>query len=241
MITVKFGTIHKPETGMLIRQGVDGPMLGTVSSFSEMSVGGGSWWVWADLLVNELRPSPSRRLYMDGHEIHSFEPVSGIQKPEGGPEAINHPAHYGGDTPYEAIKVIEAWGLGFSLGNAVKYISRAGKKAKDKVVEDLKKAAWYLNREIESIEGRKEAPKEPAKTAEVAWSSELKSEIDKARREGALAAMKDATDIVSLVGGEVGTDLGHNSEKRPQVYLDRIQAKLVFRREEIEKGLPRRV
>ena len=63
-------------------------------------------------------------------------------------ESVNHPAHYGGaDNPYEAIKVIEAWGLGFCLGNTVKYISRAGKKGD--AVEDLKKAAWYLSREIE--------------------------------------------------------------------------------------------
>jgi hypothetical protein len=66
-------------------------------------------------------------------------------------EAVNHPAHYGGaDNPYEAIKVIEAWDLGFCLGNAVKYISRAGKKDASKMVEDLKKAAWYLNREIQT-------------------------------------------------------------------------------------------
>lgn len=64
------------------------------------------------------------------------------------PERVDHPAHYGGaDNPYEAIKVIEAWELGFCLGNTVKYISRAGKKG-DRL-EDLKKAAWYLQREIE--------------------------------------------------------------------------------------------
>ena len=69
-------------------------------------------------------------------------------------EAVNHPAHYGGeDNPYEAIKVIEAWGLDFPLGNAVKYISRAGKKGKDKELEDLKKAAWYVARRIEQLEG----------------------------------------------------------------------------------------
>lgn len=61
-------------------------------------------------------------------------------------EKIDHPQHYGGDTVYEAIKVIEAWGLGFNLGNAVKYISRAGRK--DNILEDLKKARWYLTREI---------------------------------------------------------------------------------------------
>lgn len=66
-------------------------------------------------------------------------------------EAVNHPAHYGGaDNPYEAIKVIEAWHLGFCLGNAVKYISRAGKKGD--ALEDLKKAAWYLQREIDNRE-----------------------------------------------------------------------------------------
>lgn len=64
--------------------------------------------------------------------------------------AVNHPAHYGGgDNPYEAIKVIEAWGLGFCLGNTVKYISRAGKK--DDIVQDLEKAAWYLQREIQRL------------------------------------------------------------------------------------------
>lgn len=65
-------------------------------------------------------------------------------------EAINHPPHYGGaDNPYEAIKVIEAWELGFCLGNALKYISRAGKKGD--ALEDLKKAAWYLDREIKNL------------------------------------------------------------------------------------------
>jgi len=65
---------------------------------------------------------------------------------------VNHPLHYGGeDNPYEAIKVIDAWGLGFCLGNTVKYISRAGKKGTDKELQDLKKALWYLERKIEKI------------------------------------------------------------------------------------------
>lgn len=68
-------------------------------------------------------------------------------------ETVDHPAHYGGaDNPYEAIKVIEAWGLGFCLGNAVKYICRQGKK--ENSTTDLKKALWYLKREIE----RREVP-----------------------------------------------------------------------------------
>ena len=68
-------------------------------------------------------------------------------------EQVNHPQHYGGqDNPYEAIKVIDAWELGFSLGNTVKYISRAGKKGKDKELEDLRKALWYLQHHIETLE-----------------------------------------------------------------------------------------
>lgn len=69
-------------------------------------------------------------------------------------DAVNHPSHYGNDDPaYEAIKVIEAWGLGFCLGNTVKYIARAGRK--DDIVQDLKKAQWYLNREIARLEAER--------------------------------------------------------------------------------------
>jgi len=62
--------------------------------------------------------------------------------------AVDHPPHYcqGG---IEAIDVIEAWSLGFHLGNTVKYIARAGRKG-DRI-EDLKKAAWYLQRLIDSL------------------------------------------------------------------------------------------
>jgi hypothetical protein len=66
-------------------------------------------------------------------------------------EKINHPSHYGGENNiYETIKVIEAWNLNFNLGNVLKYISRP---KKGQYLEDLKKAAWYLNREIQKLEG----------------------------------------------------------------------------------------
>jgi hypothetical protein len=67
-------------------------------------------------------------------------------------EPINNPNHYGGkENTYEAIKVIEAWDLNFHLGNVVKYISRAGKKDKTKLKEDLEKAKWYLDRFIGTL------------------------------------------------------------------------------------------
>lgn len=70
-------------------------------------------------------------------------------------ELVNHPQHYGGkDNPYEAIKVIEAWDLGFCLGNTIKYISRAGKK--DDTIQELQKALWYLKREIKKLQDGQE-------------------------------------------------------------------------------------
>lgn len=65
-------------------------------------------------------------------------------------ENIEHPKHYGGeDNPFEAIKIIEAHNLNFNLGNALKYIIRAGKKRRATRKEDLEKAIWYLKRETE--------------------------------------------------------------------------------------------
>lgn len=69
-------------------------------------------------------------------------------------EKVDHPIHYGGaDNPYEAIKVIEAWlgeeeAKGFCIGNALKYLCRAGKKADNGTKQDLEKARWYLDRAI---------------------------------------------------------------------------------------------
>lgn len=63
-------------------------------------------------------------------------------------DAIN-PQHYrsGG---IEAIEVIEAFGLGYHLGNAIKYLLRAGRKTASPL-EDLRKARWYIDREIERL------------------------------------------------------------------------------------------
>jgi len=65
-------------------------------------------------------------------------------------ENVNHPDHYLKDSGYEVIDVIEAWDLNFSLGNAIKYIARAGKKNPEKTCEDLKKAIWYIQRVIDN-------------------------------------------------------------------------------------------
>lgn len=66
---------------------------------------------------------------------------------------VNHPSHYT-DGKIEVINFIEDKNLNFHRGNAVKYISRAGKKNPEKEVEDLEKAVWYTNREIQRINGQ---------------------------------------------------------------------------------------
>jgi len=65
-------------------------------------------------------------------------------------QTVNHPAHYN-TGKIEVIEFIEDQKLSYHLGNAVKYISRAGKKDPAKTVEDLKKAQWYIRRQIEIL------------------------------------------------------------------------------------------
>ena len=64
---------------------------------------------------------------------------------------INHPSHYT-DGKIEVIDFIEDKKLNYHRGNVVKYIARAGKKDPAKELEDLKKARWYLDREIKNME-----------------------------------------------------------------------------------------
>jgi len=75
-------------------------------------------------------------------------------------EMVDHPDHYGGkENVYEVVKVCEAWDLDKDayLFNVVKYVARAGKKEKDKELQDLKKALWYLERRINNLENRNNA------------------------------------------------------------------------------------
>lgn len=65
-------------------------------------------------------------------------------------EMVNHPDHYQG-SKMEVIDIIEDYNLGFSLGNAIKYILRADKKGNKK--QDLEKAIWYLERELSKFRG----------------------------------------------------------------------------------------
>lgn len=63
---------------------------------------------------------------------------------------VKNPSHYCEGRRYEPIDVIEDWSLGYHLGNALKYISRAGRKQNE--AEDLKKAVWYIERYLNTFE-----------------------------------------------------------------------------------------
>ena len=92
----------------------------------------------------------------EGEDIHpTQEDIIEFNKQESKKnEMVDHPTHYGGEyNPYEAIKVIEAWKLGFNLGNTIKYVSRAGNKVD--MLEDLEKASWYINREINKLKNER--------------------------------------------------------------------------------------
>ena len=63
---------------------------------------------------------------------------------------VDRPAHYAEGRSFEPIAVIEDWELNYHLGNALKYISRAGRKID--AIEDLRKAVWYIERHISTLE-----------------------------------------------------------------------------------------
>lgn len=90
-------------------------------------------------------------------------------------DAVHRPAHYT-DGKIEVIDFIEDKKLGFNLGNAVKYISRAGKKDPSKHLEDLQKALWYLNREIGNLKAK-------IKDDNIGEASHVQFKADFARKE----------------------------------------------------------
>ena len=91
---------------------------------------------------------------------------------------VNHPSHYT-DGKIEVIDFIEDKKLGYHLGNAVKYICRAGKKDPAKEVEDLQKAAWYINREIQRLETQKQrdARAEELRAVGVTFAEDLRRQV----------------------------------------------------------------
>lgn len=104
---------------------------------------------------NDLRYRAGKRILHPKEIQGHAEATISANTASADPDPVNHPSHYGGDTTYEAIKVITAWGLGFDLGNVTKYVARAGKKDPSKELEDLRKARFYLEHRINQLEQNK--------------------------------------------------------------------------------------
>lgn len=104
--------------------------------------------IGSDILVED----PWLKSYLAG----IAEELSGNGTEEKQQDAVNHPSHYASESGLEAIEVIEAFFHGNAfLANTFKYIARAGKKGGEaKRLEDLRKAQWYLEREIKREEAR---------------------------------------------------------------------------------------
>ena len=89
---------------------------------------------------------------LDDEKVNeNYEIVFGDKEVEKGNDPVYRPAHYT-DGKIEVIDFIEDKKLGFCLGNAIKYIARAGKKDPTKEIEDLNKAKWYVERRIKELE-----------------------------------------------------------------------------------------
>lgn len=113
-------------------------------------------------------------------------------------ETVDHPTHYNVGA-IEVIDAIEAWRLGFNCGNVVKYVARAGHKGA--LLDDLKKARWYLDREIRSLEP----------------NAQPESSVALAISNGGLLAGSTSNRVVSLLVQEMAVDRAVN-QKSPATY-----------------------
>lgn len=129
-------------------------ILKPVSVSDDLVVSELTWWYYAEL--KEKIESSGMPLDKPGYIIVRFpqyhtRPYNGLSsKEETSFNEVSHPSHYTEGRKYEPRKVIADWRLNFNLGNAVKYVSRAGRKG-DKI-EDLRKAIQYIKFEIEELE-----------------------------------------------------------------------------------------
>lgn len=97
-------------------------------------------------------PTEGEQAPLNIEPLTRTESLKGLAAREAGEVgAVNHPPHYHAASGREVIEIIEAWGLNFSRGNALKYLARAGRKDPAREVEDLLKAKWYLEREIRRL------------------------------------------------------------------------------------------
>lgn len=111
-------------------------------------------------IYQHIQPTDSTRLAL---VTAADAAIPAPTEPPRDPDPVNHPTHYTRG-PVEVIEIVEGFGLGFRLGNVVKYCLRAGHKAGVPPLVDLKKAQWYLAREIALLE-KAATPEKPSPEA----------------------------------------------------------------------------
>ena len=124
-------------------------------------------------------------------------------------EKVNQPAHYAG-SGITAIQIIEAFNLNFALGNVIKYALRAGRKPGEEEVQDLEKAIWYLQRELEAARERGIA------------REARKAQVERVNYEAAQSSLKDgleglaARESAGNWGGVKTVDLAELAQEQEQ-------------------------
>lgn len=97
-------------------------------------------------------PAPLRLERLEGlKELAAREAGATTTTTKTAPEQVDHPAHYHASSGFEVIEIIEAWSLNFNRGNALKYLARAGRKDPASEAQDLRKALWYIERELKRL------------------------------------------------------------------------------------------
>ena len=145
---------------------------------------------------------------------------------------INHPTHYthGG---IETIDFIEAKELSYCLGNVVKYVSRAGHKGD--ALEDLKKAAWYLRREIKRLGGSVGDDEGVAMRQRDQEISDLKNQIKKCREllDSRFKELQDADEHRKAALAKAAKVVAQRDEARKQVVDLTMQLMALHKRDSV--------
>lgn len=132
-------------------------------------------------------------------------------------DVVKHPSHYVEGRKFEPKDVIRDWWLNFNLGNAVKYLARAGRK--DDIVQDLKKAQEYIQFEIDAIEAERKK-EENKKVNEMLHSKEPKCTFNP------IFADLESGKGVCVGTVEVTVPAGADPEDVIKAVIDKIYGKL---------------
>lgn len=121
---------------------------------------------------DDVTPNETPHIYCSSRPEGTWRVPWGVDRaPKADP--VDHPSHYTAHpSGVECITITEH--MNFNLGNAVKYIWRAGLKDSKNHREDLKKAAWYVAREIHRIDHEAKKAAEKTVTRQVAVNTNFR-------------------------------------------------------------------